>query len=74
MRSIPPFPVVAVLLMSTLGSNFKVHLALSGVFIQDDLPRPLSISGTPYPESTGSRLVYLLENAFMKKPDIIETT
>lgn len=29
---IQPFPVVAVLLMSTLGSNFKVHFALNGFF------------------------------------------
>lgn len=26
-----PFPVAAALIMSTFGSNFKVHFALSGV-------------------------------------------
>lgn len=65
MWTIQPLPVVMVVFTSTLGSNFKLHLALSG-----DLHRMTSKG--PFPLqllcdliALGPDLVYLLANSFI---------
>jgi len=73
---VQPFPVVTVIFTSTLGSNFKLHLALRGDLHKMTSKGPFPLQLVYDLIALGPDLVYLLANPFTpfyeKKKDLME--